>query len=342
MFFCADTGAGVHIWRQSFPNGKPEQITFGATQEEGVHVAHDGRSFVTSIGTSQSTLWVHDARGDRQITSEGYSYWPSISPDSKKLYYLVRTGGTETYVKGGLWVTNLDTGQRQRLLPDFQMQRYTLSPDGQRVVFTAVEEGGHTPVWLASLNGRTPPQRLTTMDCWDAYFGAPGEVVFECEEKTTPFIYRVKEDGSGLQKLIPTPFLIAQGVSPDGQWIPAQDSSAWGALAVFPAGGGPPTRICEGCSTPQGTDPMPPSMKWTPDGRFLYLRFGTSTYAIPLRPGHLLPRLPASGFASKEAVANLPGAQLVSDKDVYPGPNPSIYAFVKVSTQRNIYRIPVP
>ncbi len=152
MYFSADTGSGVHIWRQRFPDGNPSQITFGVTEEEGIHFAPDGRSFVTSIGTSQSTLWVHDSRGDRQITSEGYSFWPSISPDSKKLYYLVRAGGTESYIKGGR-VTSLETGQRQRLLPYFQMQRYTISPDGQRLVFTAVEEKGSTPVWLVSLNG---------------------------------------------------------------------------------------------------------------------------------------------------------------------------------------------
>ena len=198
MYFSADTGRGVHTWRQRFPDGKPEQVTFGVTEEEGVHVAPDGRSFVTSIGASQSTLWVHDSRGDRQITSEGYSYWPWISADSKKLYYLVRTGGTESFIKGGLWVTNLETGQRQRLLPDFQMQRYSISPDDQRVVFTAVDENGHTPVWLASLNGQAPPRKLTAMDCWMAYFGVAGEVVFEGAEKATPFVFRAKEDGSEL------------------------------------------------------------------------------------------------------------------------------------------------
>jgi hypothetical protein len=55
-----------------------------------------------------------------------------------------------------------------------------------------------------------------------------------------------------------------------------------------------------------------------------------------------LPPMPSSGFASKEAVAAVPGARLVSAKDVYPGPNPTIYAFVRISTQRNIYRVPVP
>jgi serine/threonine protein kinase len=342
MYFSADTGHGVHTWRQRFPDGKPEQVTFGVTEEEGVHVAPDGRSFVTSIGASQSTLWIHDLRGDRQITSEGYSYGPSVSPDGGKLYYLVRTGGTESFIKGGLWVTNLATGQRQRLLPDFQMQQYRVSPDGRRLLFTAVEENGRTPVWLASLDGRTEPRKLTGMDCWDAYFGAPGEVLFECQEQIAPFVFHVKEDGSSLEKMIQTPFLVSQAVSPDGRWVAAQDSSVWGALVLYPVGGGAPRRVCTGCSIPQGTDPVPPSMTWTPDGKFVYLRFETSTYAIPLQPGHLLPTLPASGFPSREAIAALPGARLISHEYVYPGPDPAIYAFVKVSTQRNIYRVPIP
>ena len=83
-------------------------------------------------------------------------------------------------------------------------------------------------------------------------------------------------------------------------------------------------------------------MSWTPDRKFVYLRYETSTYAIPLKPGQMLPPIPASGFPSKEAIAALPGARLVAEGYVYPGPNPSVYAVVKVSTQRNIYRVPVP
>ena len=278
MYFSAYTGSGVHAWRQRFPDGTPEQVTFGVTDEEGIHFAPDGRSFVTSIGTSQSTVWVHDSRGDRQITSEGWGFLPSISPDAKKLYYLVRSGGVRNWMSGGLWVADLDSGQRQRLLPDFLMQHYTISPDGQRVVFSAVDDTGRTPVWLASLNGRTAPQRLTSIDSW----------------------------------------------------------------AVYPAGGSSPTRICGDCSQPQGTDIMPPPLSWTPDGRFVYLKFAGSTYAIPLRPGQMLPPIPAVGFPSKEAVAALPGARLISEASVFPGPDPSIYTFTKVATQRNIYRVPVP
>jgi hypothetical protein len=66
-------------------------------------------------------------------------------------------------------------------------------------------------------------------------------------------------------------------------------------------------------------------------------------YVIPLKPGQILPPIPSSGFPSKEAVAALPGARLISEEGgVFPGPNPSTYAFMKVTTQRNIYRVPVP
>jgi DNA-binding winged helix-turn-helix (wHTH) protein len=71
VYLSVNTGSGYHIWRQRFPAGTPEQVTFGATEEQEIAFAPDGRSFVTSIGTRQSTLWVHDQRGDRQITSEG-------------------------------------------------------------------------------------------------------------------------------------------------------------------------------------------------------------------------------------------------------------------------------
>jgi hypothetical protein len=100
--------------------------------------------------------------------------------------------------------------------------------------------------------------------------------------------------------------------------------------------------ICGDCSQPVATEPIPPPLSWTPDGKLVYLKFAGSTYAIPLRPGQMLPAIPAAGFPSKEAVAALPGARLVSDESVYPGPNSSTYALTKVATQRNIYRVPVP
>jgi hypothetical protein len=60
---------------QHFPDGPPEQITSGVNEEEGIAVAPDGRSLITSVGSQESTVWVHDRGGDHQITSEGRAYF---------------------------------------------------------------------------------------------------------------------------------------------------------------------------------------------------------------------------------------------------------------------------
>ena len=72
MYFGVEVDGSHHLWRQRFPDGQPEQITFGPTEEDGVAVAPDGRSLITSIGMRQSAVWIHDARGDRPLSSQGY------------------------------------------------------------------------------------------------------------------------------------------------------------------------------------------------------------------------------------------------------------------------------
>lgn len=339
MYVTAMTANGVHIWRQRFPSGAPEQVTYGAGTEEGIQFAPDGGSFVTSVGASQSTLWVHDSRGDRQITSEGYVFMPSLSPDGRKVYYLVRSFGLRSWNQGALWVADLKTGQRRPVLADFQMIHYSISGDGQRIVFVSVNEQGRNPLMLSPLSEHERPRQLGTMDAAAAYVGGPGEVFFAGQEDF--HLYRIKDDGSELQKVVTTP-LFPLSVSPDGQWIAVQDPAAWGAMFAYPAGGGPPRRLCDRCSPPWGTEPQPFYFGWSPDGELVYWNFANATYAIPVQSGRRLPDIPAGGIQSKEGVAALSGARLVSEQDrSIPGPNPSMYAFVKVSTQRNIFRVPV-
>jgi Tol biopolymer transport system component len=341
MYFTARTSDGIHIWRQRFPDGRPEQVTSGVATEEGVAFAPDGRSFVTSIGTSQSTVWVRDARGERQITSEGYGFLPSISPDGTKLYYLVRSFGIRSWNQGRLWVSDMATGQRYQLLPDFEMLHYSISPDGARVVFVAADAQGRSPVWIASLNGQTPPRQLAKTDAASAVFGAPGEVLFG--DLVTGSIYRIKDDGTELKKATSDGAQILFAASPDGKWVSVQDTKAFGALMVYPTDEGAPRQLCDRCSRPQGADWTPPPVSWSPDGMYVYLRFSGSTYAVPLQRGSMLPPVPDGGFVSKEAIAALPGARLISeDVNAYGGPNPAVHSLLRVSTQRNLYRVPVP
>jgi serine/threonine protein kinase/Tol biopolymer transport system component len=345
MYFSADTGNGSHIWRQRFPDGNPEQITSGTTEEEGVYAAPDGRSLLTSIGTFQDKIWIHDSHGDRQVTSESFSFLPSFSADGKKLYYIVRTGGGLLFAYGGLWMTDLETGQRQRLLPEFQMWHYSISRDGKRVVFVAPKEGRRQGVWMAALDGSSAPRQLSSKLAYTAFFGANGDVFYSALETDLAAVYRVKEDGTDLRKAIPQPTYFLNSVSPDGKYLAVSvpystGETGTGATMLYPVDGGSASMICI-CGNRASDAPQPVS--WSPDGKLLYISLvgGQTVFAVPLRSGQVLPPLPPGGIRSVEDAAALPGAKPFPVAGAFPAPNPSVYAFPKYLAQRNIFRVPV-
>jgi len=343
MYFSANTGNGFHIWRQRFPDGSPEQTTFGATEEQGIAFDPDGRSFVTSVGESQSTLWLHDPRGERQITSQGYAYLPSFSSDNKRLYFLQRSRANRRFVSGELWVADLATGKRERLLTDFLMEHYCVAPDGKRVVFVRIDDAGHSAVWIATLDGSVPPRRLASMESVRALFDPKGGVFFVGGERGSPFLWHVQEDGSQLRKVTSMPVIFIYSVSPDGEAV-----ALWvgDSVIVYPLDRGNRVRVCSQCATAgeENRGVTPSLVSWSPDAKFLYLHSTSTrqTHVVPLPSGQLLPYLPPSGMVSMEAAADLPGATTISEQRAFVGPVPSVYAFPRVTTHRNIYRIRVP
>jgi WD40 repeat protein len=326
---------------------------FGVTEEEGIEFAPDGRSFVTSIGSRQSTVWIHDSSGDRQITSEGYGFLPSISPDGTKLYYLVGARGARSVVRGELWVAELASGQRQRLLPDSPMQ-HTASPStGSASCLSAPTTRDALLCGSRALDGRSAPRRVTARDASRAFFGANSDLVFVgSEDDGARFVYRIKEDGSDTEKIARTSTVSSVNVCPDGKCVvvtsdPTADMV--GGAMLYPVGGGSPTLICASCGAASNVvshlervGPQPSILSWSPDREFLYLNFRASIYAIPLQSGRMLPLLPASGLRTEKDVAALPGARLIPERGAFAGPNPFVYAFTKVAVQHNIYRVPVP
>jgi eukaryotic-like serine/threonine-protein kinase len=270
MYFAANTGGGFHIWRQRFPNGTPEQVTSGATEEQGISFAPDGKSFVTSVGESQSTLWVHDPERERQITFEGYSYLPTFSADLKRLYYLQRSKANSRFVSGELWETELETGKRQRLLPDFLMEHYDVSPDGRQVIFITAEGSGRAPLWIGAMDGSSSPRRLSDQDCIRALFAPNGDIVFVGGQAGDMFLQSIKADGTGLHKIMPERAVFLYAISPDGKWV-----AAWveADVNLYSAADGKATRVCTGCASggAENRGVTPPLISWSGDRKVLYL-----------------------------------------------------------------------
>jgi Tol biopolymer transport system component len=350
MYFSADSGSGFHIWRQPFPTGEPEQITSFATEEEGIALAPDGRSLISSVGAEQSTVWLHEPGGDRQITSEGYAYTPSVSPDGSKVYYLVRAGSSRAFVRGELWVYDTASTHQERLLPGFLVTRYDISPDGKRVVFASIDSAGRSSLWLAPLDRRASPRQLTSGDASRPFFGPDGTIRFLGKESESSFIYQMKEDGTARQKLIPDPVIYLIAVSPDGQWVVAwvayHGEETTQALIAYPVGARPKQVLCSACQVKGPNNPGGPTLSWSRDQKALYFKsilqgMSRNTLMIPLRSGEALPQLPGSGLQSDRDLLALTGAQVIEEEDVFPGSSLTVYAFTRKTTHRNLYRISI-
>ena len=108
-----------------------------------------------------------------------------------------------------------------------------------------------------------------------------------------------------------------------------------GGLAV-PATGESPRKICGGCP-----------LNWSADGKFLYvgaqpdsLTSPGKTLVIPVESGEMLPSITGSrGEILK--LSQYPGSHTIDGYNVSPGPDPSIFAYVKTTMHRNLFRIPL-
>jgi eukaryotic-like serine/threonine-protein kinase len=321
-------------------------------EEEGIAVAPDGRSLITSVGTQESTVWVHDRGGDHQITSEGRAYFEEpdgvsgrqvFSPDGSRVFYMVdrRPQGSASE----LWSTEIATGKSAPVVSEPGLFGFDISPDGRNVVYSVGAKDGARALWSARVDHLLSPRKLTASgNELSPVFTPDGNLVFMSREGDESFLYWMKADGSERRKIYAPPVIQLETISPDGRWAVVQaaienEDVPRGILAI-PLEGGTPVRICTGLCV----------VRWPRDGESMFLSviggspghmLGWGTYIVPLTTGQVFPKLPPMGIASKADAAALPGAKSV-ESFVLPGLNEEIYAFSRTTVHRNLFQIPVP
>ena len=325
-----------HLWRQRFPDGQPEQITFGPTSQEGLAMAADGKSLITSVGSQDSTVWLHDKDGDHQISSEGNAGAPQFSCDGNTLYFLMANGqtpGTE------LWLRKLTTEKAEKVLPGYSMEAFSVSREGKKVAFSVRDANGHASIWIAPTDRHSSPLRISSTEIEDSPFFLPdGDLVFRAVEGGSNFLYRMKDDGSQRRKITPERILDATAVSPDGRWLvalaPLLNQDQWVASKAFPVDGGSPVTLCSGFC----------SLRFDSSGKFAYLYstlVAERSYVLPVQQDSGLPKLPSSGVSRIEDLAQAKTAAMIPSF-VDSAVNPALYAFTRQNTRRNLYRVPLP
>jgi Tol biopolymer transport system component len=343
IYVSASKAGDFHIWRQRFPDGEPEQVTSGPTEEQGIAMASDGKSFITSVGTQQLTVWLHDQKGDHQLSSEGSAFQTSFSSDRKNLYYLKRSG---TAGVAELWRSAIATGQSERLLPGYEIEvgtesrNYAVSPDESRVVFARRDDQGISHLWIAPTDRRSSPKRLDSKESEDSPgFLANGDLIYRGSVAGSNYLYMKKADGSGGKKLLDEPILDFFSLSPDGKWAmvaekePRDEDHPYRMIAYRVADGSK-TAMCRSIC----------AGGWDFNGTYFYLAFlsrGGNTYFLPTGSHGELPKLPGGPVASGEELNGVAGLKLVP-RWVESALSPDVYSFTRSTNHRNLYRIPVP
>lgn len=345
MYFTIQQGDRTHIWRQGYPSGIPEQVTSGPTEEAGVSFSPDGKWFVTSVGSADSSVWLHDKNGERQISQEEQAFNSQFSPDGSKLYYLVHRADSKGGTLDELWSSDLH-GNAQAVLPGVSIgggfaKGYALSPDGLHVIYehnvTQPDGQNRVRLWSARLDIRSSPTEFRS----DVNESQPaitrdGTIYFRATEGGKNFLYRMNMDGSGRERVTSSSIFEFNGVGRDGTWavimVEGKDDDTPAVTELYPLNEQrPPIIVCSYCA---------PTFSW--DGKSLFLPPDRHT-------SRMLYEVSTATFlaeAAKEKVVvakDLPGAKLVHQTSGYinPSPDSSAYSFTKETGKRNIYRIPV-
>jgi serine/threonine protein kinase len=354
IYFAVEVDGASHLWRKQFPGGEAEQITFGPTEEDGIAVAPDGKSLVTSVGMHQTALWLHDLEGDHRLATDGSAALPFFFPEAKRIYYLLSKhatnatygcdhGRSENNVEFGCELHSLDltTGASRRLLPGVSIQDYDISHDGHDIAFTTRDKTGVTDIWVSSLDESAHPRRIIHGGDQVAFDNNDG-VLYRFNDGKQNLLFRMRQDGTQGEEVWNTPIFNFFSTSPDGIWAivyaPLSKERQVPVTLAVPIHGGASRVICETfCFA-----------RWARDGRLLYVRFEGSpatsfdkTVAIPVDAGKSIPELPARGIGNTADWAVAQGFPVINRHNLAPGSDPSNYVFETSDVQRNLFRIPI-
>ncbi len=171
------------------------------------------------------------------------------------------------------------------------------------------------------------------------HFLPNGDLIFRAIEGGSSFLYRMKSDGTDRRKIIPERIIAITAVSPDGRWVvagtPNSDEEHPTSMKAFPVDGGASVPLCVDYCT----------FDWDASGRYVYLSMlpagGGGSYALPVMRDLGLPKLPTAGFTRGQDFTN-PKTNIAIPWPVQSAANPSVYAYTRETTRRNLYRIQLP
>jgi TolB protein len=189
---------------------------------------------------------------------------PDLAPDGRSIVYRVNPDPASDHAD--LWVIDRDGSDPRRLTTDPALDNWSpaWSPDGSRVAFASIRDGGTLRVWTVAPDGTDPRPVTRGHGEYPDWSPDGSRIVFAAPPLDAGFYDLWIVDAEGATD--PVPLVADAGTqfspawSPDGEWIAYQSEveDRWELWIIRPDGSNS-RRV-----SPAGQDGVWPA--WSPDG----------------------------------------------------------------------------
>ena len=105
-----------------------------------------------------------------------------------------------------LWIADTASGRSEPVAPDLPVfgppaLGYDLSPDNQTLVIRSRDREGKARLWVLPLDRSSAPRQIPNVEGYHPLFATNGEIFFKDRDQGPGFAYRIREDGTVVQKL---------------------------------------------------------------------------------------------------------------------------------------------
>jgi eukaryotic-like serine/threonine-protein kinase len=230
-----------HLWIADTASNDLTPLTTGPSRDLFPVVSPDGKSILYDQDASHydvASVSVQDGAAKTLIATGREDVMPAWSPKQTKLAWVTDRSGP-----GEIWIRSPDGSDRPVVTAaDFPagtnkwFGNPSLSPDGDRVIYSRLDRAGVAWLWISSLSGGAPV-RLTNADT------NVGELGGAWSSDGSRFVYLQGQAGKDSLMMVKTsgnaaPVVLREKVmhnlpdwSPVGDWITFRDDKGWNLIS---------------------------------------------------------------------------------------------------------------
>jgi serine/threonine protein kinase len=202
VLFSRTVNGLTNIWRYNLDDKTYTQVSFGIGPDYWPMLDPNGKGIYFVNGKSAGTLSTYNARSKQSVEIAGNASQPSISPDVKKVAYILSPARD----RNELWISNLDGNGRVKIATGESLATTSWAPDSSRFYFVDSETGKTDKMYGVAPDGSGLRQIPWATGTIFTIFPSRDQKTlyltgFE-PNSSTPVLWKMNPDGSNLEKVV--------------------------------------------------------------------------------------------------------------------------------------------